>query len=215
MTIIDPATGWFKIEHIPDDDFNSQRVSQLMNQLWLSRYPWPVRCICDNGIEFKKDFITLISDFGIKYRPTTVKNPQANGILERVHGVINDKLRTNDLDNFTFDPADPWGDILANVAWALRLLTHSTLNATPGQLVFKRDMLFDLMYVADWQSIRKRKEQQVRRDNERENSKRTNNSFKVGVKCWSKEITCTSLGSYSSSINDLSSSMRSIKKEER
>ena len=39
LTIIDPATGWFKIGHIPDDDFNSQRVSQLMNQLWLSRYP--------------------------------------------------------------------------------------------------------------------------------------------------------------------------------
>ena len=182
LTIIDPATGWFEIGHIPDDDFNSQRVSQLMNQLWLSRYPRPVRCICDNGIEFKKDFKTLISDFGIKYRPTTVKNPQANGILERVHGVINDMLRTNDLDNFTFDPADPWGDILANVAWALRSLTHSTLNATPGQLVFSRDMLFDLKYVADWQSIRKRKEQQVRRDNERENSKRTNYSYKVGGK---------------------------------
>ena len=72
--------------------------------------------------------------------------------------------------------------ILANVAWALRSLTHSTLNATPGQLVFSRDMLFDLKYVADWQSIRKRKEQQVRRDNERENSKRTNYSYKVGGK---------------------------------
>ena len=76
------------------------------------------------------------------------------GSYDRVHGVINDMLRTNDLDNFTFDPADPWGDIFANVAWALRSLTHSTLNAT-----LSRDMLFDLKYVADWQSIRKRKEQ--------------------------------------------------------
>ena len=81
--------------------------------------------------------------------PTTVKNPQVNGIIKRVHGVINDMLRTKDLDNFTFDPADPWGDILANVAWALHSLTHSTLNATPGQLVFSRDMLFDLKHVAD------------------------------------------------------------------
>ena len=91
-------------------------------------------------------------------------------------------LRTNDLDNFTFDPVDPWGDILANIAWALRTLTHSTLNATPGQLVFSRDMLFDLKYVADWQSICKRKEKQVQRDNERENSKRTTYTFKVGGK---------------------------------
>ena len=31
------------------------------------------------------------------------KNSQANGIIERVHGVINDMLRTNDLDNYSFD----------------------------------------------------------------------------------------------------------------
>ena len=53
-------------------------------------------------------------------------------------------LRTNDLDTFTFDPSDPWGDILANVAWAPRLLTHSTIDAMPGQLVFSQDVLFDL-----------------------------------------------------------------------
>ena len=82
-------------------------------------------------------------------------------------------MQTNGLDNFTFDPADPWGDILVSVAWMLRLLTHTTLNSTPGQLVFSRDMLFDLKYFADWQSIFKRKEQQVQRDNKRERSKRT------------------------------------------
>ena len=92
-------------------------------------------------------------------------------------------LWTNNLDNFTFDPVDPWGDILANVAWVLCLLTHCTLNTTPGQLVFSQNMmLFDLKYVADWQSICKRKEQLVQRDNERENSKRSNYSFKVGGK---------------------------------
>ena len=58
-------------------------------------------------------------------------------------------LRCNDLDNHDFDPVDPWGELLANIAWALRSLTHSTLNATPGQVVFNRDMLFDLKYVAD------------------------------------------------------------------
>ena len=182
ITMVDPATSWFEIGHIPEQDFNSQRISQLMNQIWLSRYPRPIRCICDNGSEFKKDFKHVINEFGIKYRPTTIKNPQANGIVERVHGVINDMLRTNDLDNYTFDPVDPWGDLLANVAWALRSLTHSTLNATPGQLVFNRDMLFDMKYVADWEAIRKRKEKQIQKDNERENSRRREYTYKVGGK---------------------------------
>ena len=43
-------------------------------------------------------------------------------------------------------------------------------------------MLFDLKYVEDWQSICKRKETQVQRDNEIENSKRTTYTFKVGGK---------------------------------
>ena len=180
--MIDPATRWFEIGHIPEDDMNSQRISQMMNQIWLSHYPRPIRCICDNGSEFKKDFKKIIKQFGIKYRPTTVKNPQANGIVERVHGVINDMLRTNDLENHTFDPVDPWGELLANIAWALRSLTHSTLNATPGQLVFNRDMLFDLKYVADWDTIRQRKLKQIQKDNERENSKRKEYTYKVGSK---------------------------------
>ena len=52
LTMIDPATGWFEMGHIPDDDFNSQRMLQLMNQLWFSRYPLPVKCTCDNGNDF-------------------------------------------------------------------------------------------------------------------------------------------------------------------
>ena len=91
-------------------------------------------------------------------------------------------LRTNDLDNHFFDPVDPWGELLANIAWALRLLTHSTLNATPGQLVFNRDMLFDLKYVADWETIRSRKMKQVLKDNKRENSRRREYTYKVGGK---------------------------------
>ena len=91
-------------------------------------------------------------------------------------------LRTNDLDNHSFDPVDPWGELLANLSWALHSLTHSMLNATPGQLVFNRDMLFDLKYVADWEDIRKRKTKQVQKDNMRENSRRREYTYKVGGK---------------------------------
>ena len=43
-------------------------------------------------------------------------------------------------------------------------------------------MLFDLKYVADWETIRKRKMQQVLKDNQRENSKRREHTYKVGSK---------------------------------
>ena len=120
--MIDPATGWIEIAQIPEKDFNTARVSQLFNQYLLARYSRPVKFICDNGNEFKFVFKCLTLGFGIKYRLTTVKNPQANGIVEQVHVVINDMIRTQDLGNHGFDPVDPWRYFLAKLAWAVQSL---------------------------------------------------------------------------------------------
>ena len=75
-------------------------------------------------------------------------------------------LRTNDLDNHEFDTGDPWGDMLAEITWAICSLYHTTLNATPGQILFSQDMLFDMRFNPDWDTIRKRKRAQVLKDNE-------------------------------------------------
>ena len=91
-------------------------------------------------------------------------------------------LRTMDLDNHEFDTDNPWGNILAEIAWAVRSLFHTTLNATPGQLVFSRDMLFDMRFHPDWEDIRKRKRAQVLKDNDRENSQRRDHVFRTGDK---------------------------------
>ena len=130
MTFVDPATGWFEIAEIPDK--TSARISQIFNNTWLSRYPRPRKVIFDNGNEFKKDFLPLLRDFSIKPTPTTIKNPQANSILERVHQVLGNMLRTKDLQTHDFDDVDPWSDLLASVAWAICSTHHTTLQATPG-----------------------------------------------------------------------------------
>ena len=96
-------------------------------------------------------------DFAIKPTPTTIKNPQANAILERLHQVLGDMLRTKNLEQYNFDDVDPWGELLASVAWAIRSTHHTTLQASPAQLVFGRDMLLDMKFIADWEAIRLRK----------------------------------------------------------
>jgi hypothetical protein len=45
-------------------------------------------------------------------------------------------LHTFELQTYDFDDLDPWGEILASVAWAIHSTYHTTLDATPGQLVF-------------------------------------------------------------------------------
>ena len=180
MTFVDPATGWFEIAEIPDK--TSARISQIFNSTWLARYPRPRKVIFDNGNEFKKDFLPLLKDFSIKPTPTTIKNPQANAILERVHQVLGDMLRTKNLQQYDFDALDPWNDILASIAWAIRSTHHSTLKASPAQLVFNRDMLLNVKFIADWEMIRLRKQKDVDKNNARENSLRVDHDYHIGDK---------------------------------
>ena len=87
---------------------------------------------------------------------------------------------TKDLDGCTYDYIDPWGEILSSIAWAVRALHHSTFNKTPGQLVFGRDMIFNLSTVVDWKAITARKQAQVDRDNLRENANQVSHDYAIG-----------------------------------
>ena len=134
MTFIDPATGWFEIAELPNKEKSSARISQLFNNTWLARYPRLRKVIFDNGSEFKKDFLPLLHDLAIKPTPASVKNPQANAILERVHQVLDDMLRTKELQKHTFDEIDqidPWSELLASVAWSICSTHHTTLHYRP------------------------------------------------------------------------------------
>ena len=180
MTFIDPATGWFEIVEVPTIDKSSARISQLFDQVWLSRYPRPKEVIFDNGSEFKSDFVPLLKDFKIKPKLTSIKNPQSNAIVERVHQVLSNMFRTKDLSKRIFDYVNPWNDILSSVAWAIRASYHSTLQATPAQLVFQRDMVFNIATIVDWRAITINKQRQVDKDNLRENRKRVDYDYQVG-----------------------------------
>ena len=197
MTFVDPATGWFEITEVPSFDIDdvkngvqtvidktSARISQLFNQTWLTRYPRPKKVVFDNGSEFKKDFIPLLRDFAIKPVPTTIKNLQSNSPVERIHQVIMNMLNTKELDSQTFDYIDPWGEILSSIAWAIRASFHSTHQATPAQMVFGRDMIFNLKSLINWKVVSARKQQTVDKANLRENSKRIDFDYEVGQKAY-------------------------------
>ena len=50
----------------------------------------------------------MVENYGMNKKPNTAFNPQANGIVERVHQVLNDMLRTFDLENQQLDSKEPW-----------------------------------------------------------------------------------------------------------
>ena len=176
-TTINPATGWFEMAEMKDTN-NSADASCIFNNVWLCRYPRPKRVIMDNGSEFKRNFKPLLQTYGIKVKHISVKNPQANAILERIHQVVGDMLRSKNLEDYDFTQDDPWSDILASVAWAIRSTVHTTLEATPGQLVFGRDMIFQDTFKANWQAIHASKAKRAVVSNIRENKKEVTTNTK-------------------------------------
>ena len=173
ITMIDPVTGWFEI--FDNTTKSSKETARGFDRVWLCRYPRPREVIFDQGGEFTgTEFQEMLQSYGITPRPITVQNPQGNSNLERIHQVVGNMIRTSTLND------ESWTEVLQYVAWAIRSTVHTTNGATPGQLVFQRDMIFDTPFIPDWIYIRNRRLAQVQSDNARENAGRLEHEYQIG-----------------------------------
>jgi hypothetical protein len=122
-------------------------TSQLVNKFWLCRYPRCQYLICDSGSEFKLHFETICNSYGIKHKPTTIENPQANAICERIHQILGTMMCTSEIDMAeSVEPADI-DTFIDNAAWATCSTYHMVLKATPGVAIFGQGMLFEVPFV--------------------------------------------------------------------
>ena len=94
---------------------------------------------------------------GIKDVCTAVQNPQSNAICERIHQTVGDILRvilhTNppqniDNTNAVMDKA------LATAMHATRCAVSAPIGTSPGALVYSRDMIMDVLLIANLAVIR-------------------------------------------------------------
>jgi hypothetical protein len=138
--------------------------------------------IYNNGSEFKLHFEYLCESYGITRKPATVKNSQANGILENVHQVLGQMLRTAESDTANSVTPDDVDVFLDNAAWAIHSTYHTVIKASPGAANFRRDMLFDIPFVADWHKIGEQRQSLTDRGNQHKNAKRIDYDYKVGDK---------------------------------
>ncbi len=161
LTMIEPATSWFKIVELPTVrvmvpragkgkkatcldctkdaeifDKTSAQISNLVYKCWFSRYPCCQYMRYDNGSEFKLHFCALCKTYGIKRKSTSIKNPTANAILERIHAVFTNMLRIAKLDMAKPVNASDIDIFLADAAWAICSTHHTVLKASPGAGIF-------------------------------------------------------------------------------
>ena len=127
----------------------------------------------------------MTQEYGLINKPTTIKNPQANGINERVHAVFGNMLRA-----FTLNPNSNLSDshatinnFISDASFAIRSSYHTTLRATPSVAIFGRDLLFDVPFIDNWEEIGRHRRLRVEKDNKRENRRQTSHIYIIGDYC--------------------------------
>ncbi len=151
------ATVTNLVELIWVDDKKLETIAQKYAQCWLSRYPWPQRCVHDPGGEFTgPEFETLLENCHIKDVCTSAKNPQSNAVCERMHQTVGNVLRTllHGEPAQYITTAKEFVDEARYIAThAMRAGEHNTLCSSPGSLVFNRDMFLNLPLIDDWHAF--------------------------------------------------------------
>jgi transposase InsO family protein len=182
LTAIDTVTNLVELVRI--DNKSSAHVAMHLENCWFSRYPLPLRCIYDQGTEFIGwPFQSLLQRHGVQSVPTSVKNPQANAICERMHQAVGNALRvfTSQHPPQNIETAKQLVDMaLSNAMYATRAAVHGSLQATPGSLAFGRDMILDIPLIADFRALQEQRQLLIDQRLVEANRKRFSHDYQVG-----------------------------------
>jgi hypothetical protein len=154
----------------------AHNTAAALDDTWISRCPPPQR------VGYMMEVVNSKKNYGLTEKAGTVyNNPQSNGIIERVHQMIADALCTLELEKRELDGKDPWTPFLQAACFTVRSTYHTTLRATPAQLVFRRAKMLPIKFKANWsKSIQQRRLQEVQRNNKSKNMKRIPHNYEVG-----------------------------------
>ena len=127
------------------------------------------------GFEFQE----LLQSYGITPKPTTIKNPQANSFVERIHLTLGDHLR-----GLSFKQKEPWQQqlhaTLQSIAWAIRSTISTITDYSPAQLVFNKDMIMQMHINIDWEKLKRKRIIATKKNNLRENKNRIDHEYQIG-----------------------------------
>ena len=113
---------------------------------WLIRDP-----LCYKVIFIAKFKNMMINDYRIPINFISVRNPQANSIVERIHQTIGDTIRDLKMQQIDLNLWEE--EVLLSTIFAIRSTVHTTKQHTLSQLVFGKDAILNINQEANWQLI--------------------------------------------------------------
>jgi transposase InsO family protein len=105
---------------------HASHVGMHFENIWLVQYPWPIKCIHDQGTEFiGMDFQEVLRCAGIQEVPTTLCSPQANTVCEGLHQSVVNTLRML----FSANPPANVTNVVKMIDTALATALHAARSA--------------------------------------------------------------------------------------
>jgi hypothetical protein len=102
LTMIDPATGWFEIVKATNKSATSIQDFFITPGWHITRDLKILSLIKElmaNSNVSSNKYVTIMTLLKPNQIQVTTYHPQANALIERVHKVVNDMLRSFDLEN--------------------------------------------------------------------------------------------------------------------
>ena len=105
-----PAAGWLEAALLEAEP-SAGAMQKLLGERWAAK-----EAGSGGGGELKAELAELRGSMGIARKPSSSWNPQSNSVLERVHQVFGDMMRTCELDSQMLDENEPFQKFLAGTA---------------------------------------------------------------------------------------------------
>ena len=131
LTVIDRFSRW--TEAIPLVDITASTCAKALVRNWVSRYGVPVHLVTDQGRQFTSTlWKELMALLGTNHSMTTSYHPQSNGLIERFHRTLKERL----MARAQSAGAGTWMDHLPFVLLGLRTAVREDSSCSPSDLLF-------------------------------------------------------------------------------
>ena len=133
LTIIDRFSRW--LEAIPLASITAQDCAKALLRHWVSRFGVPSSIVTDRGRQFTSGLWSELSSLlGVAHNLTTSYHPQSNGMIERQHRTIKDRLISRACSSSS--GSGTWMDHLPFVLLGLRTSIREDSACSPSDLLY-------------------------------------------------------------------------------
>ena len=151
ITIMDRFTRYATA--IPVKIITAETVAQAILDNWIYIYGIPSYILTDNGTQFQSRTLQLIEKIlNIQHQFTTIYHPECNGMIERFHRFLKQRLAIKAVGNkLNYWEGDDWDIFIPSILFAYNQSVHTITKRAPFELLYgqKPQLPIDLKQLSE------------------------------------------------------------------